>query len=423
MIVYGHLSDNNITMRINGRTFYSIWKDSQNFRIIIYGESGNNALFLKDKLGLMDVEVDYIITDNGISGKETCGIRNVYDLLYEKFDEIMVVVIKDDYSHAYDILSGIGLKPGDDFKWINRYGFENINAKYAFDPTLGCNYIGANSEYPGFTIYGDIEDSNAVRIVTLGGSTSDPTLYYFKNWSELLYEKLNDFGINAVVLAGGVASFSSSQELSKLLRDASIIDPSIVISYSGVNNIYLLKDHPFLNEYQLEICKFLEDYSRGQKKLPGIISRSIHHQTTAGMKLHKNSIDKYTYWLNHEKLMKYACDLYGSCFMCFLQPNLLSMEKDEIGPDGKEYLLNRSFIGTYGMTPDMYSETAREFRRRIRKDKDEDWLYDLSDVFNNRLEGIYLDAIHLSEKGNRIIAEEITNKVIKTFNYDRERKE
>jgi hypothetical protein len=403
-------------MRINGRTLYAILKDAQKYRIIIYGNNQNNLKILENKLKLIDVNIDYFVSETNFTGEPSSYFRNVYDLLYENPDEIMIVIIDDDYLRAHNILAGMGLRPGDDFKWIGRYGFENINTKYAFDPTFGCNHLGPDSRYPGFTIYGNIDDAGTEKIVILGGSTSDPALYYFKGWSEFLFEKLKNCGINAVVLAGGVAGFNTSQELLKLLRDVIPVKPSVVISYSGINNVYLLKEHPFLNEYQLEICKFLDNYALEQKNAPQIINRAIHSKTTIGISNH-DDIDKYKYWLNHEKLMKYACDLHGIDFLCFLQPNLLSMDREKIDGPEKEYLLNRTFMGTYGITPEMYSNTAVEFKNRISKDKNETWLFDLSAIFDNRLDGIYLDAIHVSEDGNKIIAEEIADRLIKTVNF------
>jgi malate synthase len=93
------------------------------------------------------------------------------------------------------------------------------------------------------------------------------------------------------------------------------------------------------------------------------------------------------------------------------------METEKLGPVEKEYLLNRSFMGTYGMTPEMYSKIAREFRHKIERDKDETWLFDLSTIFDNRLNGIYLDAIHVSKRGNEIIAEEIADIMLRTINF------
>jgi len=419
MIVYGSLFKVYTMIRINGRTFYSIWKDAQKYRIIVYTDNNKNAEFIKDKLKLIDVKIDYFVTEDNKSFDHELKFRNVYDLIYENPEEIMVVVLGSIYYSAYKILTGIGLKPGDDFKWIGRYGFENINAKYSFDPTLGCNIVSPDTRFPGFFVYGNPENINAKRIVTLGGSTSDPSIYYFRNWSELLYKKFNDYGIETVIFAGGVAGFSSSQELLKLIRDVPQLNPTAVINYSGVNNVYLLKDYPFLIEYQLEICRFLEEYPDKNSKIPDLINRSANKKTTLGIKMDTEKIDKYNYWINHKKLMKCFSDIHGFKFLCFLQPNLLSMEKEKIRQDDKEYLLNRSFMGKYGITPEMYSQNAMEFRKRIKSDKNKTWLFDLSTIFDDDIDGIYLDAIHVSEKGNEIIAQKILEIMLKTFKFNK----
>jgi len=421
MIVSGILFEAYTMIRINGRTFYSILKDAQKYRIIVYTDSNKNAGFIKDKLRLIDVSIDYFVTEENNLSEYDLNFRSVYDLVYENPEEIMIIVLGNLYSQAYKTLTGMGLKPGDDFKWISRYGFENINAKYSFDPTLGCNIVSPDLRFPGFFVYGNPENMNAKRIVTLGGSTSDPSIYYFKNWSELLYEKLNNCGINSVVFAGGVAGFGSCQELLKLMRDVPQLNPSTVISYSGVNNIYLLKDYPFLIEYQLQICKFLEERSERNSKVPDLINRSASQKTTPGVKADTEKIDKYDYWLSHEKLMKYFCDIHGFNFLCFLQPNLLSMDKEKMSNDDKEYILNRSFMGKYGITPGMYRQTAIQFREKINNDKNDTWLFDLSEIFDEYIDNIYLDAIHVSEKGNDIVAQKITDIMLKTFKFDKER--
>lgn len=406
-------------IRINGRTFYSIWKDAQKYRIIIYTDDENCGKFIEDKLNLIDINIDYFVTDNNISPDHKLNFKNIYDLIYENPEDIMVIVMGDFYFRAYELLTGIGLRPGDDFKWIGRYGFENINARYSYDPTFGCNIVSPDTRFPGFFVYGDPENMNAKRIVTLGGSTSDPSIYYFRNWSEILYKNLNDCGIEAVVFAGGVAGFGSSQELLKLIRDIPQLNPSVVISYSGVNNLYLLRDYPFLIEYQLEICRFLEEYSGNNKKTPQLINRPAHQKPAAGVKTDTEKIDKYDYWINNEKLMKCFCDIHGFNFLCFLQPNLLSVEKEKLGADDKEYLLNRSFMGKYGITPQMYGQAAMQFREKIRNDKNKTWLFDLSAIFDDNIDDIYLDAIHVNEKGNEIIAKKINDIILKTVKFDK----
>ena len=92
-----------------------------------------------------------------------------------------------------------------------------------------------------------------------------------------------------------------------------------------------------------------------------------------------------------------------------------------MGHDDKEYLLNRSFMGKYGITPGMYSKAAMQFREKINNDKNDTWLFDLSNIFDEDIDGIYLDAIHVSEKGNDIVAQEITDIMLKTFKFDKER--
>lgn len=115
----------------------------------------------------------------------------------------------------------------DSFAWLDPH------LSHAHDPehlkAMGYNVT------PGFVTYDSGVSGDALKIVVLGGSTSDPALGY--SWPELLAGVLKERGAKATVLNGGVAGYSSNQELIKLTRDVLPLGPDIVISMSGVNDL------------------------------------------------------------------------------------------------------------------------------------------------------------------------------------------
>jgi len=110
------------------------------------------------------------------------------------------------------------------------------------DPHLGYAHDHATDDglgdvggVPGFAVYGDPDAPDALRIVALGGSTTDPLDP--GNWPRALQRLLANQGVPAVVFNGGVSGYSSNQELLKLIRDALPLEPDLVLSLSGINRI------------------------------------------------------------------------------------------------------------------------------------------------------------------------------------------
>lgn len=99
------------------------------------------------------------------------------------------------------------------------------------------------------------------RIVALGGSTTDPLTGVFlgdsdvapddpANWPRQFAAILESRHREAEVLNGGVAGYSSNQELFKFIRDALPLRPRLVICLNGVNEmgfIHSVPNHPMIH--------------------------------------------------------------------------------------------------------------------------------------------------------------------------------
>ena len=385
-------------MRVNGRTFYSISKDAKSNSIWLADDGLYNSKFVADKLRLVDIEVETIITKTG-EEKEYKGISiiNLEDIEKYFHPQTVIIYLGDLYNEWYEFLTDKGIREGWEFKWIKRYSHDKLTTRYAFDPIIGFNTVGNDDRYPGYNIVGDPDNRKAKRIVILGASSTDPEVFNIKSWPECLYEIASEAGKSVVIFNGATTGYTCSQEMIKILRDLSALDADVVVSFSGMNNNHMVFEHPFFIDYNLKIARYFK-----QHEAPSINSRPV--LPFKAIKYTSENFDKYTFWLNQEKTMHYYCSLYGVPFFGILQPNLMS--KDYFLPEEKEYLMNRSFMGRFGLTPQDYIAITRKFKDLVRENKEE-WLFDLSDIFDEETESVYFDALHVSEHGNYVIAQNV----------------
>lgn len=389
-------------MRINGRTFYEILRDSRKQPIYLFHEKLSIGLHIEKKLRLANIHISGCIYEE----KEDSSLGNVtsaYTILpVGKIDELhdvdpLIVYLGDDYDACYDTLTSHGYRPGSSFKWIKRYGWENLKQRYCYDPTLGFNSSCKDQGFPGYRIFGDSSDADATKIMIMGASHTESDLYLFESWPEHLFDECRRHGKKVCVYNGGVLGHTVTQELIKLLRDLPIIRPSLVVSLSGANNIHMHLNHPFTIDFCFKINELVADYPptiNMQKVLP-----------FCGLETEKNMLDKPSYWLNYEYVMHEFCSVYGADFFGIFQPTLMS--KRNKNTYEKEYLANRSFMGTYGLSVEKYTEIIDGFRARI-AGCDYEWLHDFAGIYDEVDDpDIYIDGIHTTNHGNQIMAENV----------------
>lgn len=386
-------------MRINGRTLYEIIQDKKENDIYLYHESLEESISVKKLLEIAGIYVNGIAIEAHLHEEDSCSeneFLSFSELSCLKGRNILIIYLGDNLDHCYDSLIKYGFKPAKNIKWIKRYCVEKLTRQYCFDPINGFNKLGNFPEYPGYHIYGDPHNKNSKIICIYGGSSTDSDWHYFKSWPEILYDICKENSHDVVIMNGGVMGYAVQQELLKALRDVPIIKPSIVISFSGVNNNHLVNEYPFLTDFNLKVTSIIE------RELPEVNLNKLC--SFSGLKTPKETFNRYEFWINFEKVMEYYCRLYGSRFWGVLQPNLMS--KKRLLSSEKEYLANRSFMGRMGLTPDEYRNITKGFRSYVEKEK-MDWLVDMSDIFDDEQESVYLDGIHVNERGNYITAENI----------------
>ena len=198
-------------------------------------------------------------------------------------------------------------------------GFDGTSrGPLAVDPHLGY------ALEPAFQVFGEGEGEGALRIVALGGSTTDP--FNQGHWSGTLSKLLASEGIPARIHNGGVGSYSTNQEVIKLIRDALALNPHVVISVDGVNDLGLVKSispsTPMVNEPQREIMEYVAGSDSQSVFLPNlarllgsgeVILQEPHWGRPAEMKAEE-------VWEKNVRIMNAVCREFGIRYLAVLQP-------------------------------------------------------------------------------------------------------
>lgn len=369
-------------LRVNGRTYYAMLRDARSRRLALWGGEPKDARWLQERLSLLGISAD-VVGDADLAGGALAASH-------------LVVLLHDDYFAAADRLDAWGYQAGEGYRWIKRYGNENLRTQYMYDPVLGFNTLGDDAT-PGFFRYGEEPVPGVPRMVVLGGSTADPGSFIGTSWPRMLSDLVTEEGVRATVYNGAVTGYTSAQELVKLLRDVPALKPDVVVLYSGINNNHLVKDYPFMTDYQVKLGGLLHG-----EALPTVNLGRL--EPWRGLAHGAEGFNKYEWWLGHMRTARDFCAGMGMRCHCVLQPNLMTKPPGCLLPDEREYLLNRSFMGRPGLTPQGYRQIALGFCDAVAAEQPSDWLHDLTHVFDDAREPVYEDGIHVNARGNALVA-------------------
>lgn len=315
--------------------------------------------------------------------------ETIYDLAYCDIDRLIVFISVFECSWITEILIEMGLKQTQNFVYIHNSFSGNVTDKYwGFDWLLG-NTFKQELDCPGFYIHGDKKGSGK-KIVLLGNSASDPLFYPQKSWPEMFCENCQKHQVESIVYNGAVTDYSSINEMIKLLRDALLIKPDIVISYSGIIDFReYVPGFPYLN------LNLMRTSTRWESENDKEVIYGLADNRSA-----------YERWISNEKIMNQVCQIQGISFYGILQPWLGSdrsnaWEKLQMWSDYYWQVAFPQF--------DKFVSNAKEFKRKIQTDvKENEWLYDFTNIFSwIDDDDIYFDSIHVNEQGNQIVAEKI----------------
>ena len=320
----------------------------------------------------------------------------VYYVLYEDFDQIAVVNSLH-YKEVTDPLMELyGLK--EEYNYFNLHGYQKVKRWDIFDPTLGYS---RKAEMDGFFLHGK-ERENQLRIVTLGGATTDYSYSFIKSWPEFLHEMLLGKGIDNVIFNGGMNGYTSCEERDRMLRDVPALHPDLVLSLSGECDIGWLmvsKKHPWVSEYY-------------EKKIGGILKQSMKERQENWFQFSMEhlygegcGLTDYENWIRNERIIHAMAKALNITYIGFLQPFIFEGNY-ETSDFEKSWLESFLTEGCREMPViEQIFKSYQPFYEGVKKlMKEYDYLVDLTDVFDD-VSGVYSDGVHYDEIGNYLIAE------------------
>lgn len=387
-------------------------------RLYLYGV-GYESLALTRYLSLIGINVEkYIDDETSETNINEIEIIKTLDLLYENDNNFFILVVndKEDYSLSKKKLRDLSLIEDYDFSYYSE--IPGTKEPFYYDVTL--SYSRIRDKHEGMELFGDIDNPNAIKIFTLGGSTTESSLFFVRGWVQYLVDLFKNNNQSVVLYSGGVSGYTSTQELLKLQRDVIPLKPDIVISYSGVNDLYMYPKQddkvrfkkPFITKFQAQfMTQILEKLRMYQYGLPtpDIPDWDIGGQDTVfyGLENDKSAVQ---YWIDNTRMMCALCKEFDIKFFSFLQPFRFngyyetSMMQDIIhsrrDPSCYPSLQGEALYGK--------KEEVKKLQSKIKK---YDYITDLSEIFYNH-KNIYYDSVHVYEKGNQIIANSIYNKIV-----------
>lgn len=262
------------------------------------------------------------------------------------------------------------------------------------DLLLGWTHFGSGNI--SYFITGKKKKEDVFRILILGGSTTDQRMIT-ENWPTPFLDILKVKLPNVKIFNGAIAGYSSAQETLKLLRDINIINPDLVISYNGVNEVTEneVPQHPYLTQ------QLRSHFIKESHILPNTIRWIQGFLPTSSLHLGPPTPhDKAQVWLQNHIKMNAISQAFGVQYIGILQPHLWSHEKTPTPlTDDQAHL--RGFQYDYGK----FYPKAKPFTDK------HGFLYDGTKFLKDHTEH-FIDDCHLDARGNEIVAKLIL-KVIK----------
>lgn len=368
---------------VGRENWYALIQVSKKKSIYIYG-SGKLEQELYRKLQLGGIPCEGMID-------------TIEQLAEQSFDDRMLVVLEENEELFRDFET-IGLVRKKHYRslWDMREVNEYLDKKLQVpDMSLGVSYL-LSEKYPGYAVYG--EENASYKIMVLGSSTSQEDFLTYKAWPRLLYERFCRENSSIQILNGGIRAYNVQMMAEKLLRDLPDIQPDMVICYSGGANNglygYTKAEAPFSNAYVRKMYKHVEQIT-GKAAVRCIegVREKVEEADWA-----RSLAEDYLYACD---VMKAICDIKGVTFVNFFYCHAGMCDVKSLSAEDREPCYHyRAFMKNV-----KGRKIANQFYRNV-KGRLREWQYDHTELFRNT-PGVYIDAIHVNEKGNKIIADDV----------------
>ncbi|MCH8062436.1 MAG: SGNH/GDSL hydrolase family protein [Chloroflexi bacterium] len=277
------------------------------------------------------------------------------------------------------------------------------------------------------------DEPDALKIWMFGGSTiwgwGAPD---FQTVPSLLSRNLNeDWGVDTVITNFGEDGYVSTQEMILFLRELqSDRTPDLVIFYDGANDAAaaaLWPQIPGVHHNLSSVKGKLEDRkptfssrirSLAIFKVLNIALRQVGLDTNAsipaGTALAAGREDDaaltarraFDILLQNRKIISALEDAYGFRSLFMFQPALGIGDKPLTSEEESMYAISLARPEGYALR--MGALMRPELLRYLKSGSAADNVFDMSNVFKNTTETVYLDWAHLSGEGNRLVAEKMS---------------
>ncbi len=277
-----------------------------------------------------------------------------------------------------------GVKPSDfEGKWINVKNNRRVTINKSSE------YLHTIYLFGGSTVYnGEVPDNFTIasQLASIGAND-----YFFK------------------VVNMGATSIHSAQQFGRLKSEINLKKGDFVIFYDGVNDvlqriIYENREGYMIGQPKKE--SFWMKLLRSKRKYSSILqimySEMIKNTKEASPTLINNSIDDYINILSETN--NYV-EMQGAFFYHFLQPTLFTKNKLN---EYEQMLVEKGepFVPIQFVSP--YKRSYPLIEKRL---NNLDFSYSLTGIFNGLDESPFLDYCHVNHVGNKIISENIWNRI------------
>ncbi|MDE7314178.1 MAG: SGNH/GDSL hydrolase family protein [Mucispirillum sp.] len=346
--------------------------------IYLYSKKDEIAKLVEAALYVYGVQIQGYAYD--VEDKEQ-NIESIYELAYEGVEDKLIIINEGLPEHLVRArenieLTGFSLEKGNytGLQWYTRAKKSMLLEWREFhDPLVGGSVLYTN-KMPGWRVYG--KEDEGIRIIVLGGSTSSEE-YHPENWVSKLYYGLLKQNVKTVIYNGAHPGNDIVDEILRLLRDASVLQPQIVISMSGLNNLCHKESTSQFNPERM--INWVRSLSPDKQYCSGLYSEE----------------SLFSFWSRNVRLLKVISEFYGAKFYGFLQPMNLSMSSMT--------LRESSLFGDEKTSPAL--EVFRRFADR------EDCYRNIMPLFEHQNE-MYFDICHYTDKAHNIIADKVCSIIL-----------
>jgi len=304
-------------------------------KLVIFG-AGARGIVLHEAMIALGQEPAYFLDSNS-KNTTVCGlpVHDPLNILYEDTAQTSFIIAADFPEEMYQQLLGLGIDKERIHHIFDRQSI-NDGASYISPFPLADFFLSHTRPYEqhGFKYIGNAGDSGSeLRIVILGGSTTDPELADIAEWNSVseqalgswpkfFHELLNKSGIRNTVMNGAICAYTSAQETLKLIRDGVNLNPDLVIVFDGLNDACGMywhqsryaKFHSYFETLEGAIRPLLADHAVKSvcSPDPGAIEGISY-----GIESKHSPFEE---WHRNQRTMNAVCHEFGIEYSCFLQP-------------------------------------------------------------------------------------------------------